>query len=113
MTTFPRVSRTAKGYDVDEVDDFFAEARRSYQEGGRGRSGHHLTAAEVRRVAFALKRGGYDVHEVDAALDRLEDAVAARERQQLIASGGDEALVSALTRRATRWSKLCTAARVA
>lgn len=100
VTTFPRVPRTVKGYDVDEVDDFFYEARKAYEHGGPGPSGRRLSAAEVRRVAFALKRGGYDVHEVDAALDRLEDAVAAREREQLIADGGDEALIGELTKRA-------------
>lgn len=101
MTTFPRVSRTAKGYDVDEVDDFFDVAREAYERGGPGPSGRRLSAAEVRRVAFALKRGGYEVHEVDGALDRLEDAVASRERERLIADGGDEALVNELTRRAS------------
>ncbi len=101
VTTFPRVSRTAKGYDVDEVDEFFQIAREAYQRGKPGPNGRRLSAAEVRRVAFALQRGGYDVHEVDAALDRLEDAVAARERERLIEQGGDQALINELTRRAS------------
>lgn len=100
MTTFPRGPRTAKGYDPAEVDAFFDRAHAAYQHATPDPSGWRLSAAQVRRVAFALKRGGYDVHAVDAALDRLEDAVAARERQHLLDEGGEQALLDELTRRA-------------
>ena len=107
-TQFTRVSRTTKGYALNEVDEFFARAKVAYE---RERARRDRTATpsaddrplrswEVRNAAFSLVRGGYDVQEVDAALDRLEDAVAARERSRLVNSGGEDALMDELARRA-------------
>ena len=105
---FTRVPRSAKGYAPEEVDEFFARAKVAYERerererGGRGagRGSRPLRSWEVRTAAFRLVRAGYDVQEVDAALDRLEDAVAARERTRLVRDGGEDALLAELARRA-------------
>lgn len=57
-----------------------------------------VAAQEVRLAAFPLRRHGYDVAQVDAALNRLEDRAAARERQRLVDAQGDEALLGQLGR---------------
>ncbi len=77
--TFPRARRLAKGYDVEQVETFLARARMAYEEGGRGPA---MTSWHVRTVGFDLVRGGYDVDAVDAALDRIEDAFARKEKQR-------------------------------
>lgn len=77
--TFPRASRLAKGYDVEQVEAFLARARAAYEDSGRGPA---MTSWHVRTVGFDLVRGGYDVEAVDAALDRIEDAFARREKQR-------------------------------
>ena len=103
MTTFSHAPRATQGYDCDQVDEFFARARVAYELVGRdpgGRRRPALTAGEVRVVAFDLVRGGYEVRRVDAALDRLEDAVARREREAAIGTLGEQALLDQLTRRA-------------
>jgi len=76
---FRRVARLAKGYDVDEVDRFV----RAVDD--------DLTPETVRLVAFPVVRHGYDVQQVDEALDRLEDATAARERDRVVAARGNDA----------------------
>lgn len=103
MTTFPRAGRVTQGYDCDQVDEFFSRARASYELVGKGPGGRNraaLSARDVRVVAFDLVRGGYEVRQVDAALDRLEDAVARRERESAIGTLGEQALLDQLTRRA-------------
>lgn len=97
---FARVSRAARGYHVDEVDAFFARAKVAYERGTRVGALAALTAEDVRTAAFRLRWGGYDVQQVDSALDRLEDAVAARERARLVKVGGESALFDDLARRA-------------
>ncbi|WP_233202031.1 DivIVA domain-containing protein [Cryobacterium sp. Y11] len=52
------------------------------------RSGANLTAEGIRHTAFAMHKGGYSPEHVDAALERLEDAFAARERDQATRTGG-------------------------
>ncbi|AAT89093.1 MFS transporter permease [Leifsonia xyli subsp. xyli] len=83
MSTFPRSPKKQLGYDIDEVDDFLASARHAY-DGVTG-----LTAQEIRRTAFPMRKGGYSPPHVDAALERLEDAFAARERENARAAKGD------------------------
>ena len=113
-TRFTRVSRTTKGYLPSEVDEFFARAKVAYErERRRARPGPEQDGAaaqehdvrplrswDVRTASFRLGWGGYDVHEVDAALDRLEDAIALRERNRLVRHGGEDALMDELARRA-------------
>ncbi len=102
MASFTRVGRLTQGYEPAQVEEFFRRARAAYEgrKDAAGRGSRRLTAHEVRTAAFDLVRGGYDVGQVDSAMDRLEDALARRERQRLVQRSGEEAVVSALTRRA-------------
>lgn len=82
---FPRVGRREHGYDPASVDAFLHRARAAFE----GAPGADPTgSADVRRVAFPLRRGGYAIAEVDAALTRLEDAFAQAERAAALADGG-------------------------
>lgn len=76
MANFPTVSRGRRGYDVEQVDAFLNRAREAFD--GR-RPG--LAALDIRRAAFDLSKDGYEPATVDAALERLEDVFAERERQ--------------------------------
>lgn len=87
-TTFPRTQGSQRGYDVDEVEDFLEDARRAYT--GEAASSV-ITAESIRRMAFTMRRKGYSPEHVDAALERLEDAFALREREQVLASQGEDA----------------------
>lgn len=88
-TTFPRTRRSRLGYSVDQVEDFLEEARTAYA----AEPGEPIivTAENIRRTAFDLQKGGYSTTHVDAALERLEDAFAARERDRTFAEIGDAA----------------------
>ncbi|MEO5534909.1 MAG: DivIVA domain-containing protein [Pseudolysinimonas sp.] len=87
-TTFPRVRR-AQGYDIDEVEDFLEDARRAYT-GDRG-SAQVVTATSIRQIAFTMRKNGYSPSHVDSALERLEEAFAARERDRALTASGDQA----------------------
>lgn len=89
---FPREAGRAKGYDPSEVDEYLEKAREQYTE-----ADPELTAESIRRVSFALRRGGYRMHAVDRALERLEDAVAKRERETIVSKYGENALTGAVT----------------
>lgn len=93
---FRTAGRFANGYDPEQVEDFFARARRAY-EGDRSEL---IEGQDVRRVAFDLVRGGYDPIAVDAALDRLERAFTARGRAEFVAANGQEAWMEHLAGRA-------------
>lgn len=54
-------------------------------------TGAALTAEGIRHIAFAMHKDGYSPEHVDAALERLEDAFAARERDQAALAGGEQA----------------------
>lgn len=88
-TTFPRSRKSRLGYNIDQVEDFLEEARRAYTE-DRGELGV-VTAESIRKTAFGMQKGGYSTSHVDAALERLEDAFAARERERALAEVGDAA----------------------
>lgn len=88
MSTFPTARKSVLGYNTEEVDRFLARAREAY-DSAEGAT-EPLTAAEIRHTAFAMRKGGYVTESVDAALERLEDAFAAREREAATASGGQE-----------------------
>ncbi|GAA3647397.1 DivIVA domain-containing protein [Microbacterium marinilacus] len=90
---FPLAQGREKGYDRDAVDGFLARARHVFEEDGVAPAGDELDARAVRETAFPLRRGGYQIAAVDAALGRVEDAFAAREREQAIAAMGPEAWV--------------------
>ncbi len=86
--SFPEARGREKGYDKRAVDEFLDRARVAFEAGEDS-----LTAADVRRVAFPLVRHGYAIAPVDAALGRVEDAFAARERSQAVARAGADAWV--------------------
>ena len=83
---FPTVARSKLGYDIREVDAFLAKARRAYDRSGA----EDVTAADLRRAAFGLEKGGYQTSAVDSALERLEDAFATREREAIISETGEK-----------------------
>lgn len=91
-STFPRERSRRLGYDPQEVDRFIAAARAEFDR----REGS-LRAAHIRQTAFTMRRGGYVTAAVDAALERLEDAFAVRERESAI-RGGQERAYYASTR---------------
>jgi DivIVA domain-containing protein len=77
------------GYDVSQVERFLADARRTYDGENGQKPG--IDAASIRHTSFRMRRGGYSPQHVDEALERLEDAFAARERERQMAAMGDEA----------------------
>lgn len=97
-STFPRARKSKPGYNIDQVEDFLEEARRAYTE-DRGSLGV-VTAESIRKTAFSLQKGGYSTTHVDAALERLEDAFAARERERAFAEVGDAAWYANVRRNA-------------
>jgi DivIVA domain-containing protein len=88
-TTFPRTRKSRRGYNVDQVEDFLEDARRAYSSELLGPS--VVTAESIRTTAFAMQKGGYSTTHVDAALERLEDAFASRERDRAFAPPGGDA----------------------
>ena len=85
-TTFPTAQGRTRGYNREQVDAFLAAARAAYDLDDS--EPPVMTAADIRRTSFSLARGGYATHAVDAALERLEDAFALRERQRAFAQRG-------------------------
>jgi DivIVA domain-containing protein len=89
-STFPAARKGKPGYDADEVDEFLARARDAFSM-TPGSSGY-ISSDEIRHTAFRLRRtGGYSARHVDAALERLEEAFATRERDLAIAQQGSDA----------------------
>ncbi|KQO60221.1 DivIVA domain-containing protein [Curtobacterium sp. Leaf261] len=86
-STFPTVDRSTLGYDPDEVERFLEDARRAYTAS----DADDLGAGKIRATAFSMRKGGYSTQHVDAALERLEDAFAARERDRELQSRGQKA----------------------
>lgn len=85
---FPRTRQSVPGYDVDDVDAFLADARQAYASDDPENGA--ITAGSLRAAAFRMRPGGYSTAHVDAALERLEDAFALRERARALASVGEE-----------------------
>jgi len=86
---FQRVERSKYGYNAKQVDHFLQRARVSFESAADDE--HAIGSVDVRSVSFDPVKGGYDASSVDAALDRLEDAFARRERDELVAAQGKEA----------------------
>lgn len=80
---FTLTSGRERGYHRAAVDTFLAAARTSFES-----DGDDLSAADVRVASFPLVKNGYSVSEVDAALGRVEDALAARARDRVVRSQG-------------------------
>lgn len=87
---FPDAPGRRKGYEKRAVDAFLTRAREAFESDEPGA----LRSTEVRAVAFPLVRGGYAIAPVDAALGRIEDAFAAREREEAMNRRGARAWVS-------------------
>ena len=87
--SFERVARNEYGYNARQVDQFLQRARVSLETPKAAT--HLIKSGDVRAVSFDPVKGGYSAAVVDAALDRLEDAFARRERDELIAAGGEDA----------------------
>ena len=83
---FSEVSKFSKGYSQESVEQFFELARASYE----GQALEPITQREIHTAVFELSRGGYEISEVDAALERLEKAFINKEREQSIAVNGEE-----------------------
>ena len=88
VASFPETSGRTKGYEKRAVDAFLRRAKAAFDEPDD--SDTTLTAADVRRVAFPLVRHGYLIAPVDAALGRIEDAFAVRERQAVVTRSGPQ-----------------------
>ncbi|MEV8266337.1 DivIVA domain-containing protein [Microbacterium sp. NPDC076911] len=82
-SAFPITRGRTKGYSPAEVDAFISRARVAFEEGEEP-----VGASDIRQAAFPLVRRGYSIAAVDAALGRIEDAFAAREREAAVARGG-------------------------
>lgn len=90
VSTFPTVTGSARGYDVAQVEAFLAVARAAYTAEDDG-AATQLNSDEIRTTAFAMVRDGYVPAVVDAAMERLEEAFAQREREREIAEQGEAA----------------------
>ncbi|NKX49070.1 DivIVA domain-containing protein [Arthrobacter deserti] len=93
---FDRVGPREHGYNMRQVDQFLDRAREYYD--GWDSALPPVTSHDVRTVSFDPARGGYDPRAVGSALDRLEDAFAQRERDELIAREGGEAWLTRIGR---------------
>lgn len=87
---FPEVTGRQKGYEKRAVDAFLTQARAAFEADDEGA----LRSGEVRSVAFPLVRKGYAIGPVDAALGRIEDAFATREREFAMSQRGARAWVA-------------------
>lgn len=91
VSTFPLTDKKTLGYSTQQVEAFLAAARSAYD----AKNGPELLSAEsIRHTAFAMVKGGYSPSHVDAAMERLEDAFAARERDSVARSKGKKALTA-------------------
>ena len=87
--TFPLAKPGKPGYSVAEVDDFLEVARTAYSS--LPDDENYLSSEQIRRTAFrVVRRGVYSARHVDAALERLEEALVTRERERAIAELGEE-----------------------
>lgn len=95
---FPKVGFFKHGYTPDRVDTFFDDARRAYEGGVPA---EQFSAQQVRQATFPLKRGGYRIDAVDAAMNRLEAAFVQRDRADHVAVNGEAAWLERVADRAT------------
>lgn len=91
---FPISKSKRTGYNREQVDAFLERARKSYD--GTASPEEVVKSSDLRLMSFDLKRGGYEVRYVDAALDRLEDVFFEREKRDAMRTYGEEAWANAL-----------------
>jgi DivIVA domain-containing protein len=65
-----------------------------------GDTGTIITAEQIRSTGFGMEKGGYNIGAVDAALERLEEAFSARERERVATTRGDDAWFATARERA-------------
>ena len=75
-TTIARVGKRKKGYDVHQVDAFLEQAHALYEA-----DGIQLHRSDIQDASFDIVKGGYAIPQVDAALERLEQAVTDKQTQ--------------------------------
>ena len=85
---FPLAQGREKGYQRAAVDVFLARAKEAFEA-----EPPTLDAASIRVASFPVVRGGYRIVDVDAALARVEDAFAQRERTAALSQRGARAWV--------------------
>jgi len=90
QATFPRTSGRERGYARRDVDEFLERARLAFES---PQSEGSLRASDIRSVVFPLVKRGYQPDAVDAALSRVEDAFAARERKEALSMAGTGAWI--------------------
>lgn len=87
-SSFPLAKPRTPGYAPDDVDRFLADAREAYAEPAAS----DITSDAIRHTAFrVVRKNGYSVSHVDAALERLEEAFATQERERALAQQGEAA----------------------
>ena len=98
VKSFPHTAKTSSGYDTAAVDAFLDEARAAYDADSPSA---RVNSKIVREASFPMQRGGYVVEQVDNALERLEIAMAERERERAIEKEGWEAYTKRLLESST------------
>lgn len=81
---FNSVAKRDYGYHNAQVDEFIDAARQAYE------TDTGITADTVQAKTFDLVRGGYRTDQVDQVLERLEDALRKAERDDYIATHGQQ-----------------------
>lgn len=94
VALFPEAPRRELGYDRAAVDAFLERARQEFEGDPSPDGTPYLDAAAVRTAAFPLVKRGYAIEPVDAALARIEDAFAARDRETAVSTTGTRAWVA-------------------
>lgn len=82
----PGIARASKrkwGYDERQVDEFLENAHSLYES-----EGVQLTQHDIQNISFDLRKGGYVIAQVDAALTRLERAVVDKQTAWQISQNG-------------------------
>lgn len=92
--SFPSADAKALGYVKPQVDEFVELARLQFADSNL----ELVTSNLIRNTEFDLTAGGYLVSAVDTAMDRLEDAFAAREVQRQKLFRGEFAVTDRLDR---------------
>lgn len=102
---FPRTDKKTLGYSLKEVEEFLKIARRAFDtpepfvpdsaslaaSADTPGADRVMTAADIRHTAFSMQKGGYVPAQVDAAMERLEDAFADRDRDRDALLHGEKA----------------------
>ncbi|MEE1296739.1 MAG: cell division protein DivIVA, partial [Bifidobacterium sp.] len=81
--TLDRVGKRKKGYDVRQVDAFLEQAHALYDS-----EGMQLKRSDIQDASFDIVKGGYSIPQVDATLERLEQAVSDKQTSYEIAELG-------------------------